>query len=64
MLSILQIRQFRLLWYVGSLAEMARWMEMLVLSWLVLQTTDSAFQLGLVLVFNNVPRPMFSLFTG
>ncbi len=63
-LSILQIRQFRLLWYVGSLAEMARWMELLVLSWLVLQATDSAFQLGLVLVFNNVPRPLFSLLTG
>ena len=63
-LSILQIRQFRMLWYVGSLSEMARWMELLVLSWLVLQTTDSAFQLGLVLVFNNVPRPLFSLFTG
>ena len=43
---------------------MARWMELLVLSWLVLQATDSAFQLGLVLVFNNVPRPLFSLFTG
>ena len=62
--SILQIRQFRLLWYVGSLAEMARWMELLVLSWLVLQATDSPFQLGLVLVFNNVPRPLFSLFAG
>ena len=63
-LSVLQNRQFRLLWYVGSLAETARWMEMLVLSWLVLQATDSAFQLGLVLVFNNLPRPLFSLFTG
>ena len=63
-LSILQNRQFRLLWYVGSLAEMARWMELLVLSWLVLQATDSAFQLGLVLVFNNLPRPLLSLFTG
>lgn len=39
-------------------------MELLVLSWLVLQVTDSPFQLGLVLVFNNVPRPLFSLFTG
>ena len=39
-------------------------MELMVLSWLVLQATDSAFQLGLVLVFNNVPRPVFSLFTG
>jgi MFS family permease len=37
---------------------------MLVLSWLVLQTTDSPFQLGLLLVFNNAPRPLFSLFAG
>jgi MFS family permease len=39
-------------------------MELLVLSWLILQTTDSPFQLGLVLVFNNLPRPLFSLFSG
>ena len=63
-LSVLQNSQFRILWYVGSLAETARWMELLVLSWLVLQATNSPFQLGLVLVFNNLPRPFFSLFTG
>ena len=39
-------------------------MELLILSWLILQTTDSPFQLGLVLVFNNLPRPFFSLFSG
>jgi MFS family permease len=39
-------------------------MELMVLSWLVLQATDSPFQLGLVLVINNVPRPFLSLFTG
>ena len=39
-------------------------MEILVLSWLVLQDTHSPFQLGLVLVFNNLPRPFFSLFSG
>ena len=44
--------------------EVSRRLEMLVLSWLVLQTTDSPFQLGLVLVFNNLPRPLFSLFAG
>ena len=63
-LAVLQNRQFRMLWYVGTLAETARWMELLVLSWLVLQATESPFQLGLVLVFNNLPRPFFSLFTG
>ena len=63
-LSILQDSQFRVLWYVGGLAETARWMEMLVLSWLVLEATNSPFQVGLVLVFNNLPRPFFSLFGG
>ena len=62
--SVLQNRDFRALWCVGGLAEIARWMELMVLSWLVLQATDSPFQLGLVLVFNNVPRPFLSMFTG
>ena len=39
-------------------------MELLVLSWLILQATQSPLQLGLVLVFNNLPRPALSLFTG
>lgn len=63
-LSVLQDARFRALWYVGGLAELARWTELLVLSWLVLQATDSPFQVGLVLVFNNAPRPFLSLFTG
>ena len=62
--SVLKDSDFRALWYVGGLAEMARWMEQLVLGWLVLEITDSPFQLGLVLAFNNLPRPFFSLFTG
>ena len=39
-------------------------MELLVLGWLILEVTDSPFQLGLVLVFNNLPRPIVSFFTG
>jgi MFS family permease len=39
-------------------------MELLVLSWLILQSTDSYFLLGLVLVFNNLPRPLISLISG
>jgi MFS family permease len=62
--SVLQNGDFRALWCAGGLAEIARWMELMVLSWLVLQATDSPFQLGLVLVFNNVPRPFISLFAG
>ena len=39
-------------------------MELFVLSLLILDTTDSLFNLGLVLVFNSLPRPFFSLFAG
>ncbi len=53
-----------MLWYVGVLRELSRRMELLVFSWLILQATHSPFHLGLVLVFNNLPRPALSLFTG
>jgi len=62
--SVMRDRDFRAIWYVGSLRELSRRMELLVLSWLILQATQSPFQLGLVLVFNNLPRPALSLFTG
>mgnify|MGYP003788814635 CR=1 FL=1 len=63
-MSVLQNADFRMIWYVGSVGEFARRMELLVLSWLILQLTDSYFQLGLVLAFNNLSRPMISLYTG
>ena len=62
--AVLRNADFRLIWWVGSLHEFARRMELLVLSWLILQVTDSYFQLGLILVFNNLPRPILSLFSG
>ena len=62
--SVLQNPNFRTIWYVGSLGEVGRRMELFVLSWLILQLTDSYFQLGLVFAFNNLPRPMVSLYTG
>ena len=63
-LPILGDSDFRTIWYVGSLAEFARRIELLVLGWLILERTDSYLLLGLVLVFNNLPRPALSLFTG
>ena len=63
-MAVLRDHDFRAIWYVGSLFEFARRTEMLALSWLILQLTDSYFQLALVLVFNNLPRPVLSLFTG
>ena len=61
---MLRNADFRVIWYVGSLGEFGRRMELLVLSWLILQLTDSYFQLGLVLAFNNLSRPLVSMFTG
>ncbi|MCH8802405.1 MAG: MFS transporter, partial [Chloroflexi bacterium] len=61
---VLQSADFRIIWYVGSLGEFGRRMELLVLSWLILQLTDSYFQLGLVLAFHNLSRPLVSMFTG
>ena len=63
-LSVLRNRNFRTLWYAGSLIESLRRTELLVLSILVLQDTNSPFQLALILVFFNLPRSMFSLLTG
>ena len=62
--SVLRSADYRVLWCVGGLVEMVRGMELLILGWLILQTTDSPFQLGLVLVFHSLPRPLLSLFTG
>ena len=39
-------------------------MELLVLGYLILQLTNSPFQVGLIAVFLNFPRPFLSLFAG
>ena len=64
MMEVLQNPRFRAVWYVISVAEVTRWMELLVTSVLVYSLTDSALMLGLVLAFENLPRPIFSPFTG
>ena len=44
--------------------EVARRMELLVLVLLLREVTGSYFQLGLLAVFLNAPRPVLSLFSG
>ena len=63
-LAVLQSRDFRLLWTAKSIHEVSRRMELLVLGYLVLSLTDSAFQVGLIAVFLNIPRPALALFAG
>ena len=63
-LAVLQSRDFRLLWTARSIHEVSRRMELLVLGYLIFRLTDSAFQVGLIAVFLNVPRPALALLTG
>jgi len=63
-LAVLRNGDFRILWSVKAVHEVSRRMELLVLGYLVLQLTDSPFQVGLIAVFLNLPRPIFSLFAG
>ena len=64
MMEVLGNPRFRAIWYVVNVAEVTRWMELLVTSVLVYSLTDSSLMLGLVLGFENLPRPIFSPFTG
>ena len=63
-LAVLQNRDFRILWTARSIHEVSRRMELLVLGYLILRLTDSAFQVGLIAVFLNAPRPVLALFGG
>ena len=63
-LAVLQNRDFRILWGSRVLHEASRRMELLVLILLIRDITGSYFQLGLLAVFLNAPRPVLSLFAG
>jgi len=62
--DVLKNGDFRTLWTVKVVNEVSRRMELLTLGYLVLRMTDSPFQVGLIAVFLNLPRPFFSLFAG
>ena len=63
-LEVLHNRDFRILWGSRVLHEASRRMELLVLILLISEITGSYFQLGLLAVFLNAPRPILSLFAG
>ncbi len=63
-LEVLQNRNFRYLWAARWIHENSRRMELIVLGYLIYQLTDSAFQVGLISVFLNGPRPPLSLVAG
>ena len=63
-LEVLQNRNFRYLWAARWIHEISRRMELIVLGYLILELTNSAFQVGLISVFLNGPRPPLSLMAG
>ena len=56
-LVVLQNPDFRLMWAARWVHEISRRMELLVLGYLIYELTDSVFQVSLISVFLNGPRP-------
>ena len=63
-LVVLQDRNFQLLWAARWTHEISRRMELIVLGYLILELTGSAFAVGLISVFLNGPRPPLALVAG
>ena len=63
-LVVLQNRNFRFLWAARWTHEISRRMELIVLGYLILNLTNSAFAVGLISVFLNGPRPPLALVAG
>lgn len=57
-------RSFRLLWPANFFSYISRWMQMTLLSWLVLGLTDSPFFVALVGFFGMAPLLLFGVFGG
>lgn len=59
----LRFRRYRFYWVASLLLYAARWMQMVVLGWLVLELTNSAFMVGLAGAFQWGPM-LLGPFTG
>ncbi|MEC9280008.1 MAG: MFS transporter, partial [Chloroflexota bacterium] len=62
--GLLQLRDFRLMWIAGGLDNTGRWMDSVVMGLLVLNLTDSAFQVALLFVCRWLPMLAFALLSG
>jgi MFS family permease len=63
-LEPLQDGRYRLLWLTGLSSNAARWMDLVVLGWLALSFTDSAFMVGVAAFCRAVPMMAFGPFAG
>ncbi len=60
----LSVRNFRLLWIGESVSLLGDQFALIALPWLVLQLTDNALALGLVMALSSIPRAVFMLIGG
>ena len=60
----LGIPDYRRLLLSNTLWWQAMWMEMIVIGWLVLDLTDSPFQVALVGFYRSIPLLIFGFFSG
>lgn len=63
-LDALHDAHFRLLWLAGLCVNVGRWLDFLVLGWLVLELTGSPFMVGLAAFCRFAPMIVLGLFTG
>ena len=64
MTAVLGIRDFRMLWASGGFDNVSRWMDTVAMSLLVLELTDSPFQVALLFVLRWTPMLLFALLSG
>src|SRR5258706_1808295 len=60
----LRHRNYRLYWFGQMISLMGTWMQTIGQTWLVLELTHSAWQLGLVGALQFLPVLLFSIFGG
>ena len=60
----LRHRNFRIFFYGQTTSLVGTWMQSVAQGWLVLQLTNSAFQVGLVSALSSLPVLLFSLPAG
>ena len=62
--SVLLNRDYRLLWVAGLFRFHSRWMELIVLGWIILEVTNSPFLVGTIGFFRMAAMPILGLPAG
>src|SRR5215207_104817 len=63
-LDALHDAHFRRLWLAGLCVNVGRWLDFLVLGWLVLELTGSPFMVGMAAFCRFAPMILLGLFAG